>query len=361
MTAVLRLALRISLNAATGKPPGHGLPVRPEDYGLSVEEASARQRVEEVFRAFFTGMETGVRRSRDLAAGEGGVTPLFRPFYWEGGALGGEARSWFSLRSSASRMWPLPPRSRPPSALKKGRNEMQSTQRKTRRDAEKISRGEETAPFAFMRVVGIGFLHGLVPPRKEERLSRAARRCGNLGPLIHDGYGFATGLFRWRGTVVKTARPLEALPGFARLAALNGLGRSLWFRFMDRPELGMAEARRARDPLALLGGMGLAAAFTFPDELHRAYDVASALAGEEKSAFLKGIRIALFVRDRYQKALLDELLESTAGAIRERARTDRDLAREVHRVTCSDAEYIRLFHEGCLRADPSGAPRSVEQ
>ena len=107
--------------------------------------------------------------------------------------------------------------------------------------------------------------------------------------------------------------------------------------------------------------MGLAATFTFPDELYRAYDVASALAGEEKRAFLKGIRVALFVRDRYQKALLDELLESTTGAIRERARTDRDLAREVHRVTCSDAEYIRLFHEGCLRADASGAPRSVEQ
>jgi hypothetical protein len=138
------------------------------------------------------------------------------------------------------------------------------------------------------------------------------------------------------------------LPGFGRAAAFNGLGRSLWFFWMDRPHEGLEFALSCgADSEAIVGGMGLAAAFTFPDDLSRAYSVADSLRPEVRRHFRKGIRIALYVRQRNDSDHLDECLAGLPPSLAGRAREDLDRALQVGEATEASENFIELFHSGC--------------
>ncbi len=313
MHPVLRLTLQIFKNACTGKPPGHGLPIDPEDYGISLAEPRCRERCQGVLRAFFTGFDAAVRRPRALDGIAEQVAPLYHPFYHEGAAMGYGFGRFLRLGAIA----PF---------------------------SERMARADD--PFLFLRLVGLGFRLGFTS--SPQGVSRAARRFRNLGPLVHDGYGFQAGFFRWRGSAAATAMRLEGFSGFEKLSALNGLGRSLWFRFMDAPERGFAAARQCFDgALPLLGGLGLAAVFTFPDELGRGYGALQLLDGEERAAFQKGMRIALYVRDQNRSTFLQELLSRQPEGVRMRAQEDLERARQVGRATRDQPDFIERFHEGC--------------
>lgn len=325
MTSSSGLFLRLLGNVLLDRRPGSCVPTRPEDHGLSLSDPDCRERAEGVLRSFFTGVEAGLRGDAARARAASNVTPLYHPFYWEGTAMGQSAAHLVTLRGHLSL------------------------------EAGTFS---ATEPFAFLRVVGVGFLMSFLPRRGPRVLWRVAARFGNLGTLVHDGVGFGLGFFRWRGGIDETVRQLDALDGFERASALNGLGRSLWFRFMDRPLEGLDVLTRkatsggpdAADSLALVGGMGLAAAFTFPGELGRGYGIADALEGTVQAAFLKGMRIALLVRHRDQAEFLDEALAAQPDDIERRGRQDLEHAIEANEATCGHPRYIELFHERCLAA-----------
>jgi hypothetical protein len=243
--------------------------------------------------------------------------------------------------------------------------------------------GREDDPALFLRYVGLGFWLGFRHPRRPERMEREASRLQGrrFRHLVHDGYGFRLGLFelsaggeaRGRGKeagasgvegraeggaeggaarVRALAARLGPLAGFGRLSALNGLGRSLWFHFMDRPEAALRAAaglERPEEAAAVAGGLGLAAAFTFTDDLSRAYGIAGAIEGEDtRRHFVKGIRIALYVRGRCDRAFLERSLAALAPELRARAMEDTRRAEEVGEATSRREDFIAAFHAGCL-------------
>lgn len=315
------LGLRVARNALLRRPPGWGIPTQPEAWGVPVSDPVCRARSEGIFRAFLAGVDAGVRRPSASLELPGHVEPPLAPFCAEGISLGQSLARSMTLR-------------RPISI-----------------DGGDFSRD---APFAFLRVVGVGFSLGMLRTRHPESISRVALGFGNYGPLVADGYGFCMGLLRWRGCVARTLKLLDALRDFERFAALNGLGRSLWFRWMDRPDEAVAAIRGTEDVPALLGGLGLAALFTFPDDPQRAYDVADRLPEGEKQAFLKGVRIALFVRSRDQRDLLEEVIGTQSEGLRSRLERDLRVALEAHQAWHEDPAYIRRFHEACQREMPPG-------
>jgi hypothetical protein len=313
------MGLRVAGNALLRRPPGSGIPTRPEVWGVPVSDPACRARSEGIFRAFFAGVDAGIRHPSASVKMPRQVEPLLAPFAAEGMALGQSLARSLTLRRPISM------------------------------DRGDLSRDD---PFAFLRVVGVGFSLGMLRSRRPASISRVAAGLGNYGPLVHDGYGFCTGLLCWRGCISRTRRPLDSLQGFERLAALNGLGRSLWFRWMDRSDEGVAAIRDAEDAPALLGGLGLAALFTFPDDPQRAYDVADRLPEGEKQAFLKGVRIALFVRYRDQSDLLEKVIGRQSESLRSRLEQDLRVALEAHETWHQDPQYIRRFHEACRGEGP---------
>ena len=87
------------------------------------------------------------------------------------------------------------------------------------------------------------------------------------GSLCYDGYGFKLAFFDYAKDET-SLRKLDALEGYSRNAAYQGVGRALWFRFMDRPDLFVERVSRfgvhASDAAA---GAGLAMVFVNPDRM----------------------------------------------------------------------------------------------
>lgn len=210
-------------------------------------------------------------------------------------------------------------------------------------------------PFVFLRYVGLGFWLGFQYPRLASRMDTLASslRGSRYRHLVHDGYGFKVGFFDLHGQEPargsESLESLRNLPGFARASAFNGLGRSVWFFTMDAPEEGFALAR-SMDPdgESVVSGMGLASAFTFVDDLSRPYRVAQSLEGGERRHFLKGIRIALYVRAMTDHQYLQKCLERLPQDLRTRAGEDLEWAARVGAETKAREDFIEAFHRGCL-------------
>ena len=240
-----------------------------ERFGIAVAEAECRERIEGVLAAFFTGLEIAVKRPSRLDAEAAEFATVYWPFYYEGAAMGFGVRCRLHLRSVRHLV--------------------------RRFEADAIPLGD---PFLFLRYIGLGFWLGFQLAGRSDRLDAAADRLSErrYRHLVHDGYGFQYGFFAMEKEPARL-ESLRRLPGFGRASAFNGLGRSLWFFYMDRPEDGFVKARSfGEDALDLFGGMGLAAGFTRPDRLEYAYSVADGLDGDERRHFEKGIRIALYCR-----------------------------------------------------------------
>jgi hypothetical protein len=290
-------------------------------YGIEVADAECRQRIERILGAFFGGFELALSEPGRLAAAGEAEEPLYRPFFHEGAATGHGAGDLLRLRS-------------------------------LRRSLERF---EEEAvppqdPFVFLRYVGLGFSLGFRLRSRPRAIERAAEslRERRLRHLVHDGYGFQTGFFRLRRAPGAVAC-LRAFSGFARTSAFNGLGRSLWFFHMDRPEAAFERAKDfGEDWAAVVGGLGLAAAFTRPDDLSVAYRVAARVSPSERRHFRKGVRIALYCRHSNDAAYLRQCLEGLPADWRVEAESDLAHALAVGERTSGSEEFIEEFHAGCL-------------
>ncbi|MCP4246565.1 MAG: DUF1702 family protein [bacterium] len=121
--------------------------------------------------------------------------------------------------------------------------------------------------FRYLYYVGVGFWSGM----RSHSVAALTRITERLDPmyryLCYDGYGFKQAFFGTSRTPADLGG-LDGLEGYARNAAHQGVGRALYFLFMDRPD-------RMRDYLDGLGefaadaaaGMGLAAVFVNPDRI----------------------------------------------------------------------------------------------
>jgi hypothetical protein len=158
--------------------------------------------------------------------------------------------------------------------------------------------------YLYLHYVGFGFWHGMLAKVGGARL--LTRRVGQLHPiyryLCFDGYGFKLGFFDY----CRGGRPCQpggvSVPahfqGYARQAVFQGLGRSLWFVFMDDVERLIAtieswdEAYRGDG----FGGLGLAVAFTHADDLDFAFDFVAHVPEAYRGEYWLGVTFACAAR-----------------------------------------------------------------
>ncbi|MEE9294191.1 MAG: DUF1702 family protein [Phycisphaerae bacterium] len=232
-TGAWRLVLRPAcIKPGTMAPAKLGFKVsRPED-------CSCVEGICEAFAGGFNAMIAG-RSSRAWSQYSDGLPVFFRPFAEEGAAMG------YPLRAIGR----FSPHGFEESLVRR------------------------RPGYRYLHYVGLGFWHAMRDhaPARLERI--VAQLDPLLGMLCWDGYGFKFGFFdyadesRWRPR-------LAALDGYAVHAAYQGLGRSLWFRFMDQPAE-LIEQIRSCGPYAgdVAAGAGLAVVFTTVDRPERGLEV----------------------------------------------------------------------------------------
>jgi hypothetical protein len=266
-----------------------------------IDSERGRALVRDLGRAFLGGFNAMLAESTPgAAAARGrGVPPHFRPFYFEGLAMGYLPRGWYDRACTAARF-------------------------------ESTLLGLDPA-FLFLYYVGLGFWYAFRHPGRPGRLCRLAPHVDPLYlPLCFDGFGFKTAFFDAPGK--PPADVLDRCPEACRPFLCQGLGRASFFVFLD-DEPGYrayrdalpADHRRDADQ-----GRALACAFTGldrPDALVAHIDEA---AGEdERKARLAGVTWALTARRRNDPAYF----ESCLGA-----------------ATPADAVFLRRLPELCEAA-----------
>ncbi len=326
MSVLERGIASLAVRAITGPRTGPGRSVNPERFLSRLEDPVCHDRCQAILTAFFGGFECGLGAPEERASREGAISALLRPFYQEGFAMG---------------------------YLPNGYLKFARARRRLERFDEVFP---DDDPFLFLRYVGLGFWLGFEYPRAPERMDVVTRAlpAPKYRHLVHDGYGFKVGFFGHsrldRGDMSLPAN-LRRLDGFSRQSAMSGLGRSIWFFVMDRPEAGFDLARKlGPDRDAVLGGLGLAAGFTFVDDLRRAYAAADSLPPGERVHFEKGLRISLYVRATADAAYLGSLLALLSPELRSRAGKDLERALKVGEETRHKEDFIEEFHRGCCLA-----------
>lgn len=210
--------------------------------GLTVRECSNVRRVDSILAGFLSGFnQTLTARSLEEAfAACDRESPLLRPFAHEGLAMGYTPRALF------------------------------------RYDAGSFERDvvKKKPEFRYLYYVGLGFWSGI--------RNHPARKVMGIVPgldplhryLVFDGYGFKVAFFDAPRSKSALTR-LHAFDGYARHAAWQGVGRALYFRFMDDADVMFDHIRACGDHAAdAAAGVGLAAVFVNPDRIDRAIELA---------------------------------------------------------------------------------------
>lgn len=173
--------------------------------------------------------------------------------------------------------------------------------------------------YRYLHYVGLGFWSAMRdhPPRHIERLIAGLDPLH--GMLCLDGYGFKFGFFDFEVAALRDR--FAQLPGYARNVAYQGLGRSLWFRFMGSPErlienIGVFD-RYANDVAA---GIGLAVVFTTIDRPRRGFDVLDRIPSVWRDDVQLGMCFAYKARslndpERFERQV-DSLESSRRAAVR---------------------------------------------
>lgn len=232
--------------------------------GLLVADSRDERRVDSILSSFAGGFNAMIagRTWRGWQKFCSTLPALEQPFAEEGAAMGWTARRLF------------------------------------RYDAETFER-EVVKPrpeFRYLYYVGLGFWSGI----RNHSTAKLQRMVEGLDPLhrylCFDGYGFKHAFFDYRKDAASLQK-LDALPGYARNAAYQGVGRAFWFLFMDEPRRFIEEAAKfgllARD---IAAGAGLAAVFVNPDRLEVARSWAAAMPADWQPHFHLGMCFGLKAR-----------------------------------------------------------------
>jgi hypothetical protein len=252
---------------------------------LSISDAGDIARVNSILRSFITAFNRAIARPRADAWINycNSLPPFLQPFAHEGGAMG------YTLR----RLFRYDPR------------HFEHTVVRPRPE------------FRYLYYVGLGFWSGI---RKHgpAQLERIAGRLDLLhGYLVFDGYGFARTFFKSR-TNPAVFDELNSLPGYARNAAYQGVGRALYFLHMgDVTQLLASLAQLGPHSTDAAAGVGLAAVFVHPDRLDAARRLAEQMPAAWRPHYHLGMCFGLKARSINDLAELERNLAPLAQAIQD--------------------------------------------
>ena len=255
---------------------------RARCFGIHGPEASGL--VAGVGAAFIGGFNAmlGCPALREVALEGSRVTPLFRPFFFEGAAMGYLPRRF----------------------LHRGPN---------RRHAERDLLAMNPA-FRYLYYVGLGFWFGMTSRRPGSLLALEPHLDPIYYPLCYDGFGFKVAFYDY-GAGPATLRRLQECPAEHAPALWQGFGRGLYFVFMEDP--GGFDRLRAGLPAAhrfdLEFGRSLALAFTRVDRPGQLLaHLAAAPTEEDLAARLTGLTWALTARRMNDAAHFEQCLKGAS-------------------------------------------------
>jgi len=236
-----------------------------ERRGLRVRDAESRDRVNAILRTFVEAFNVMItaRNSATWQTYCESRPPLLRAFAEEGIAMGYRLRRMGLWNARAFEQALVAPRK----------------------------------AFAYLHYVGLGFWSGMRKHSPQQVAATAAPLDALHRYLCFDGYGFQRAFF----DAPQDPRALDTLmqlPGYAANAAFQGVGRALWFRYMDDHEA-LITAMEALGLYAADGaaGAGLAATFVNPDRMHIAMELGRKLPAHLQPHFHLGMCFACKARD----------------------------------------------------------------
>lgn len=306
---------------------------------LRIEGEENIARVNDLLASFLGGFNQTIAKAKWSAWQEGAAAQpvMFRPFWHEGAAMGYTVRRLFQYEPAAFESDVVRPR----------------------------------PEFRYLYYVGLGFWSGM-RNHSPARVMKIVEGLDSLHKyLVFDGYGFKRAFFDHPhdGDALKV---LDGLPGYARNAAYQGVGRALYFRYMSAPQLMIEEIRRlgvhAVDAAA---GVGLAAVFVNPDRLDVAQDLAREMPVEWRPHFHLGMCFGLKARsindveqfERYMGLAPAAVSDAAGNSIRECDRVEllvrsekRDDAYQQWRQRVTDWMSANISYPiaGVMRRDTMG-------
>ena len=231
--------------------------MRVDRLGLLVSTPADVERVNSILESFAGGFNAMTARPSATAWKSycESLPTLNRPFAEEGAAMGYALRGLFSYSPAAFEADIVRPR----------------------------------PEYRYLHYVGLGFWSGM-RNHGAPRLTQVTTGLDPLhGYLCYDGYGFKHAFFDYPNDET-SLRKLDLLEGYARNAAYQGVGRALWFRFMDRPDLFVEHVSRFGDyALDAAAGAGLAMVFVNPDRM----EVARAWAAKMPSQWQPHVHLGM--------------------------------------------------------------------
>jgi len=252
---------------------------------FSVETDEGRELVSGVGRAFLGGYHAMLQAGTLGAVSAAGlaVESQYRPFFFEGAAMGYVPRAYFT------------------NGVGRGRVEADLLEMDSR--------------FRYLYYVGLGFWFGFRYPGRPAKLEDLAPYIDPFYfPLCYDGFGFKVGFFDFPGRP-DSRKLIDKAPADRRAQAYQGFGRALFFVCMDdedRFQRTKAEApAEHRDDVE--SGRSLAVAFT---GIRRPERILLHLAGaadrDELGLRLLGVTWALTAREMNDPDYFDRCLATLA-------------------------------------------------
>lgn len=257
---------------------------------FSAESREGVELVAGVGRAFLGGYHAMLeaRTLEDVAVAGLTVTSHYRPFFFEGAAMGYLPRAYFTEGAGPHRV-----------------------------EADLLAMDSR---FRYLYYVGLGFWIGFRHPRRPDALEALAPHLDPIYvPLGYDGFGFKLGFFDF------PARPdvraiLERAPASRAAAIYQGFGRALFFVCMED------ESRFQREKAAVPGerrndvesGRSLALAFTGLRQPERILlHLADASDDDELGHRLLGVTWALTAREMNDREYFEQCLAGLPPAKQE--------------------------------------------
>lgn len=171
----------------------------------------------------------------------------------------------------------------------------------------------------YLYYVGLGFWSGIRghSPRRVDRIVEGLDPLHRY--LCYDGYGFKHAFFDFPKKP-DALRRLDGLSGYARSAAYQGVGRALWFLYLDRPDLLIEKMRGLGDhAIDAAAGAGLASVFVFPDRIEVAQRLGRQLPVEWRDHFHLGMCFALKARSINDQDQFERWLAGAPQPVRDAA------------------------------------------
>ncbi len=178
--------------------------------------------------------------------------------------------------------------------------------------------------FSYLHCVGLGFWHAM-RGRGPAKLERIVGQLDPLhGMLCWDGYGFKHGFFDFGDTESYT-RAFAGLEGFAARVAHQGLGRSLWFRYLNEPDALVTVIGSLKPFEAdVASGVGLATAFAAFDRPTGGRDVLHRMPDAWHSDVMLGMCFGYKARALADASFFEIILEGYDPSAREAIRLSID-------------------------------------